>query len=91
MGRRGAPRLPVRGNRSLRLAFFLLAAPIALLSAASPVEGQVLSRMGVIVGTVSTQQGDVRLPGALIIVTSPAGAPVDQEVSDGEGLSLAKT
>ena len=41
--------------------------------------------MGVIVGTVSTQQGDVRLPGALITVTSLAGAPVDQEVSDGEG------
>src|SRR5262245_65364745 len=40
---------------------------------------------GVIEGTVSTEAGSVKLPGAVIVVRSAAGQQVAQETSDADG------
>jgi len=58
----------------------------AFVAAASPAGAQQPVPAGVITGTVSTQQGEVRLPGAVVTVTNAAGAQMDEQVSDGEGL-----
>ena len=56
------------------------------MAAASPAGAQQPVPAGVIAGTVSTQQGEVRLPGAVVTVSNAAGAQMDEQVSDGEGL-----
>ena len=44
-----------------------------------------LDLSGVIEGTVSTEDGTVKLPGAVIVVRSSSGQQVAQQMSDGDG------
>ena len=44
-----------------------------------------VARTGTIAGTVSTQNGSVRLPGAVVVLRGAADKELPQQVSDGEG------
>jgi len=44
-----------------------------------------LNLSGVIEGTVSTEDGTVKLPGAVIVVRTSSGQQVAQQMSDGDG------
>jgi hypothetical protein len=74
--------VPVKTVRPFQLHLVVM---LAVLTAAHSVSAQQAPPAGVIAGAVSTQDGSVRLPGAVVTVTSEAGVQVDQKVADGEG------